>query len=288
MLALYLVIRIVANPVSNVFQKLLTRDGADPLFVIGAVHTILAVVCLPILLADFPELPAEFWLIMLAGAVLTVSGNVLIVLALRQADLSILGPINSYKAVVSLLPGLILLGEIPSSISLLGIALIVAGSWFLGEKKGSETRPSFAMLRSRGVQLRLAALVISALEAAVMKRAMLLGTAWPTFAAWSIFGSAVALMAVLVTRSKAQFGKQSHLARKRWPRYLALTISTGLMQGCTIFLFYRFEIAAALALFQLSTIVSVLLGWQVFRERDVLQRLFGATVMAVGAMLIIV
>ncbi len=48
-----------------------------------------------------------------------------------------------------------------------------------------------------------------------------------------------------------------------------------------------FQVAAALALFQTSTLVSVLLGWRVFREPDIAGRLLGASVMMAGAILIV-
>jgi drug/metabolite transporter (DMT)-like permease len=47
-------------------------------------------------------------------------------------------------------------------------------------------------------------------------------------------------------------------------------------------------VRAALALFQTSTLVTVLLGWRVFGERDVAKRFSGAVVMAAGAVLIVV
>jgi len=281
-----LAMRILSNPLSNVFQKLLTAAGTGPLFVIGMVHGMLAILCLP-LLAFCPTLPASFWLIMLGSALLTVAGNVLIVAALQRADLSVLGPINSYKAIVSLLPGMLLLGEFPPYGSLTGIALIVAGSWFLGDGD-SETRGWWQVLRQRGVQLRFAALVLSALEAVVMKRAMQMGTATSTFAAWSIFGFIVAAVAVAVVHPRAEIARQIRLMRRKTGSCLALMLTTGLMQACTIVLFYAFDVGAALALFQLSTIVSVLLGWQVFRERNAGRRLLGACVMVVGAVMIIV
>ena len=68
--------------------------------------------------------PANIWLC----AVLAVAGNVLLVAALRSTDLSVLGPINAYKAVLSLGLGIVLLREIPTEWGALGILLTVVGS----------------------------------------------------------------------------------------------------------------------------------------------------------------
>ena len=46
----FVVVRIVANPFSNVFQKQLAERSARPIFIIGVVHACLALVCVPLLL----------------------------------------------------------------------------------------------------------------------------------------------------------------------------------------------------------------------------------------------
>src|SRR4051812_35341888 len=127
-------VRILANPFSNVFQKILTRKGAGSLFIIAFPLAILAVLLSPFYWMCAKGTGASFWTNISICAVLAVAGNALLVQALRLADLSVLGPINAYKAVVSLLPGVVLLHEVPSRMAMVGIALIVAGSYFLVDK----------------------------------------------------------------------------------------------------------------------------------------------------------
>src|SRR3954471_14416860 len=119
--------RIVANPISNVFQKRLASQAADPLFVIGATHGLLTIPCLLLVPWTSAAGPA-FWANITIAAVLAVSGNVLLVYALRSGDLSMLGPINAYKAFVSLVLGIFLLGEVPTVSGLAGMVLILGGS----------------------------------------------------------------------------------------------------------------------------------------------------------------
>src|SRR6185503_8780807 len=123
MLWLAVAARIISNPLANVFQKLLTNRGVNPIFVIFASHGLLSVVCLPFLFVAWRAASAGFWFNIGLSAVLAVAGNVLLVEALKRSDLSVLGPINAYKSVVSLLPGIILLHEIPGPWALAGIAL---------------------------------------------------------------------------------------------------------------------------------------------------------------------
>ena len=100
MTALFVLVRIVANPLSNVYQKQLTQKAANPVFIIGAVHAVLTLACVPVWLvpgAMVLRRGPELWATMAACAVLAVAGNALLVAAVRSTDLSILGPINAYK-----------------------------------------------------------------------------------------------------------------------------------------------------------------------------------------------
>ena len=55
----------------------------------------------------------------------------------------------------------------------------------------------------------------------------------------------------------------------------------------TIVTFARFRVGNSLALFQTSTLLTVFLGYKVFRERNILERLIGSLIMIAGAVLIL-
>jgi drug/metabolite transporter (DMT)-like permease len=283
---LIVLVRVVANPFSNVFQKVLTRKGADPLFVIAAVHALLAPACLAVLVWRWPRLGAEFWWNIAAVAVLTVAGNALLVAAMRVADLSVLGPINAYKAVVSLVPAMVMLHEYPRPRGLVGIGLIVAGSYFIVEKTPGAAGRNLLVrfFAERAVRYRFAALVLSAVEAVFLKAALKASSAADTFCLWAVLGFVVAVpVAVAVVRLREQIP----IARAGARTYGALTVTTGLMQLCTVACLEGLQVGYALALFQTSTLLTVVLGWRVFRERNIAERLVGSVVMGAGAVLIV-
>jgi drug/metabolite transporter (DMT)-like permease len=212
----------------------------------------------------------------------------LLVYALRQADLSVLGPVNAYKAVLSLVLAVVLLGEVPTVFGVSGILLILAGSYFVIDPATDRTRGSALMhfFRDGGVQLRLAALVLSATEAVFLKRAILHATPLTTFVFWSILGLPVAA-AVLVFLPSVNVGQELRWFVQHRRTYLWLTVTTGLMQAATLFTFDVLQVGYSLALFQLSTLVSVFLGYRYFAERNIRRRLFGAAIMVIGAVLIV-
>ena len=75
--------------------------------------------------------------------------------------------------------------------------------------------------------------------------------------------------------------------RRNARTYVWLALSTGIMQISTFHAFGRLQVGYTLALFQLSALVSVLLGHHVFREGQLRRRLIGSAIMVAGAMLIV-
>jgi drug/metabolite transporter (DMT)-like permease len=138
----------------------------------------------------------------------------------------------------------------------------------------------------RGVQYRFAAMTLSAIEAVFLKRAVLLAPAWVTFACWSVFGFLVSLAAVGVVMRKRVW-REVRVARGVFSTYVALVLAAGVTQLCSIIVLHGFQVGYSLALFQTSTLISVLLGYKVFKERNILERLIGSVVMIGGAVLIV-
>jgi drug/metabolite transporter (DMT)-like permease len=59
------------------------------------------------------------------------------------------------------------------------------------------------------------------------------------------------------------------------------------MQFTTNYAFGHMPVGYALSLFQLSTIVSVLLGYRLFQEQNIQKRLIGSLIMIAGSVVII-
>ncbi len=288
LLSLIVLCRIVANPFSNVFQKVLTKRSADPLFVIVLTHALLSIVCLPLILILRPDLSHVFWLNISVVVILTVSGNALMVQAVKLSDLSVLGPVNAYKSIISLIPGMILLGESPGTLGIAGLGLIVGGSYFIVDKNVTEPKRNVFVrfFTERGVQYRFAAMAISATEAVFLKKALLASSPLITFALWAVLGFGVSAAAVGAING-SKISKQRQIAVASIRTYLWLAVSTGVMQLCTIIVLGGFKVGYALALFQTSTLLSLFLGYKVFQEKNILERLVGSLVMVAGAVLIV-
>ena len=286
---LAVVARILANPISNVFQKQLAERSVHPLFIVAATHGLLTALALPVLVpTPLAALGAAFWTNMVVSVALAVVGNVLLVYALRSSDLSVLGPINAYKAVFGLLLAVVLIGEMPTAFGALGVVLIVAGSFFVIDREPGQAHRSAIrqFVGEFGVRMRLGALVCSATEAVFLKRALLQSSPLTTFLLWAILGFPLAALAAAMLLRGGVLAETARLCRE-WRRYLWLTVSTGAMQLATLLTFGVLQVGYSLALFQLSTLVTVYLGHRYFRERDIGRRLLGSVIMVAGAMLIV-
>jgi len=75
--------------------------------------------------------------------------------------------------------------------------------------------------------------------------------------------------------------------RNHWRTYVRLAATTGVMQLTSLLTFGKLQVGYSLALFQLSTLISVFLGYRYFQEGQIRKRLVGSLIMTAGAALIV-
>jgi drug/metabolite transporter (DMT)-like permease len=167
------------------------------------------------------------------------------------------------------------------------VALIVAGSYYVIDRVPGQAHSSAfrQFTREPGVQLRFAALICSATESVFLKRALILSSPVEAFLIWTVLCFAIAAIAAVLLRRGVAV--EATRLTSEWRTLLWLSASTGLMQLATIVTFGKLQVGYSLALFQLSTLVTVYLGHRYFQERNIRRRLVGSLIMVIGAMLIV-
>jgi drug/metabolite transporter (DMT)-like permease len=279
------VLRILSNPLGNVFQKQLTTKGNPPLIVNFITYFILSLLCVFMAWSvAWRDLPSAFWLYAVAGGICGAVGNGFLVKALETGDLSVLGPINAYKSVVGIIVGIFLLQEIPNAWGIAGMALIIYGSYFVLET--TEDKFSWALLRRSAIQYRIWAMVLTAIEAVFVKKVIQASSVTISFIAWCWFGALFSFVLLIIYRQKL-FTYSKGMGLSTIKKYILLVICIGTMQLTTNYVFDHMPVGYALALFQLSIIVSVLLGYRFFKETDIRKKLIGSLIMIAGSVLII-
>lgn len=285
LLSIAVLVRIFSNPLGNVFQKQLTGKGNHPLLVNFLTYLLLSVAC--IFFASFihwPVLAWEFWIYSVLGGITGALGNSFLVKALQKGDLSVLGPINSYKSLVGIFVGVILLGEVPNLWGLLGVALIIYGSYFVLDT--TPERFSFALLKKDEIRFRIWAMILTAIEAVFVKKVILASSTPIAFISWCWFGAlfSFALLFIYNLDLKKEARK---IGFSDIRNYSFLIVCIGLMQFTTNYVFEHMAVGYALSLFQLSIIVSVLLGHRIFKEQDIRKKLIGSAIMIIGSIVLI-
>ena len=279
------ILRIFSNPLGNVFQKQLTAKGIHPLFVNFLTYFLLSALSLIIaLFISRPALPSQFWIYSVLGGIAGATGNGFLVKALQSGELSILGPINSYKSVVAIIGGIILLGEVPDIRGLLGIGLIISGSYFVLDT--TPERFSLALLKRKDIQYRIWAMILTAVEAIFVKKVILASSVTIAFISWCCFGAVFSFILFLVYRLDLK-KETKQINRSSIGKIALLIACIGTMQFTTSYTFEHMDVGYALSLFQLSIIVSVFFGYRFFKEPDIRKKLIGSTIMIIGSVIII-
>jgi len=282
---LAVIIRILVNPFSNVLQKQITLKGQHPLFINLATYTVLAFISVFFIYdISIQSLDIEFWIYSIAGGITGALGNGFIVKALEKGDLSVLGPINAYKSIVGMLFAFIIIREVPNIWGLMGMGFIIVGSYFVLDT--TEEKFSWQLFKTPAIQYRLAALVLTGIQAVLDKKVIEHSNLEIAFAGWSIFGAGFSFVFILFTKVSIQ-KEFKNVDGAILVKYFLLLLTVGLMLASTNYTLSHMPVGYALALFQLSILISVVLGHRFFNELHLFKKLMGATIMVIGSALII-
>ncbi len=276
-------LRIISNPIANASQKALA--GSLPARSINFLsYLIMALGTIPFAIKiNWAQYHLEFWIYVALAGFLCALGTNCLIKALSLGELSIVAPINSYKCVIGLVSGFFILGETPSTASIIGLALIVWGSRELF--KETKSGFSFLLFKEEYFRLRIYALILTGIEASFLKKIIIISSPMESFILWA-FSGAIFTFLFLFAGEKIKF--KNTLAPKNLAQLILIPIMLSIMQISTNFVFEKIEVSLALALFQLSSIVSLIFGIVFFKERNIKQKLIGTILMIIGAIIILI
>jgi drug/metabolite transporter (DMT)-like permease len=243
---------------------------------------------LPFLLATIPFIPIPelghgFWWIVCIVIPLDTVAFYLYMKAIKLSPLSLSIPFLSFTPVFMLATGFLILREIPNTWGLVGVFLIVAGSYLLhaGEVKHGYLAPFRAILKEPGSVLMLIVSVLFSVLAVLGKKGILLSS--PLFFGFLFLAclDAVTLLIFPV------------VGKIRWRTLLSMPLK-GLSVGIMLYLhvlFHALAISMIQAVYMISVkrtsiLFSVVYGRILFKESEIRNRLLGAFLMFLGVVCI--
>ena len=239
---------------------------------------------LPILLfTEIPPLGERFWLALVTGGTLYAFTLVLYMKALKSSDLSITVPMLTFTPLFLLITSPLMVGEFPGIFGLIGIFLIVTGSYLLNINKKSQGyfAPFKALLKEKGPRLMLVVAFVWSITANIDKIG--LQNSSPLF--WVI---AVDIYVALLMLPLCTFrgNRKTDQIRANWRALLTLGLFGGLTAVCQMTAISLTLVAYVISIKRTSAIGGVLFGYLIFKEKGIRARLMGATVMVLGVLFI--
>ncbi len=242
-----------------------------------------------VFLQPLPQLPLAFWGWMMLLVPLELLALLLYMRAIRDYPLSLTVPYLAFTPVFIILTGWVILGETVSLAGMLGILLVVLGSWLLNFDRqqyisvNTLVNPFRAILRNPGSRLMLLVAVIYSLTSAGGKAAM----AWMPAQQFGAFYYACTGIAALFIFSLQNPANLRVFMRR--PHFnFAIALLMAIMVVTHFMALVQVETAYMITVKRISLLFGILYGAMLFGERHLTRHLIAGGLMVAGVGLIVI
>ncbi len=277
----------ILNPISESLRSLFIKRASgnvDPILISWSNNVIPFIIFPPMLLLIDLKFNSQFWIGFLGSGIIQVINTVIYMRAISKGDISTVMPMLSFTPLVLLIASPFTIGEFPSAIGLLGILLVVLGSYLLNLdlKKMSPLEPFKAILKNKGTRYMLVVAVLWGISGVFDKISINNSSVLQhiTFLNVLVF---ISMTVIVVSQKKFNLGK---MKESRADLFLVSLFTTG------SYLFHYIALSLTLVAYvvsmkRISGVFSVLLGAYFLNEPNLRQRLLGSIVMFIGVLLIV-
>ena len=233
---------------------------------------------------EIPSLGNKFWLALLIGGSLNVITTILYMKAIKHSDLSITVPMVTFTPLFLLLTSPLIVGEFPSFFGLIGVLLIVAGSYTLNIKQRHEgyLAPFKALLKEKGPKLMLLVAFIWSITSNIDKIGVQNSSAIFWVIATDIF-IALIMFPIMIYKSRTNM----HQILTNYKALLPIGLFSAIASIFQMIAISLTLVAYVISIKRTSVIMSVLFSHLIFKEEGVKERLLGAVVMVIGVLFIV-
>ncbi len=233
-----------------------------------------------------PSATNYFYIFILCSSILDSIAFIANFKAISMTDISLLAPFSSFSPVFTTIIAIYTLGESPTPIKFVGILLVVLGSYLLNisAAKNGLLAPIKKLFSNNGVRLVLLSNLIWAVTPILQKKAIFeTHPQIPLFASFmGMFFGLFLLAPFALPKAISEFKK----IRRQIKWFGVLGTGTAFSQLAAYTAFALANVGYVTSILRLSSIFTIILGGVVLKEKDIKERLFGAAVMVVGAIII--
>jgi drug/metabolite transporter (DMT)-like permease len=243
---------------------------------------------LPFLVVGFfivphPPLDKTFWLCLVCGLPLELVAFLCYMRAIKVSPLSLSVPFLAFTPAFVILTGFLILGETLNACGVTGIVLIVVGSYILNLSSARQEwlAPFAAILKEPGSWLMVLTALIYSLTATLGKLAILHSS--PQFFGVTYFLIFTLLLIAIFPLIRE--AKIINIFKKPIQGTVSGTVLAIMIFSHTLAI-SLIQAAYMLSVKRSSLLFGVLLGALLFKEKKIKERLFGASIMMGGVLMI--
>lgn len=279
---------LITSLTSYLIAKRVMRELDEYMYL--AVGNLFAIPFLFIIVIFFYQIPSIDIIFLKSIGISIVLGSIAAILAFRAiriSEVSLVSPISAFNPIFTAIISFFVLGEKFGFKGFLGILLICGGTYFLGISKDSENflKPVINLIKHKGVQLSFIAFFLWAITPIFEKTAILHTTPQvpPFISLIGLSFSALIYVLIATVRSRNQISK----VKKYIPLFLLGGFLGSLGQASAMIAFSTGNLGFVTAVFKLSMIFTIIIGWIFFKE-NIKARLLGGIIMLAGVFLLVI
>jgi len=237
-------------------------------------------------LSPWPVIQPGFWGLVVVMIPLELLAYLCYLRALRISPLSLVIPFQAFTPLLTVATGFLFLGEHVATLGFVGVLGVTVGAYVLQAELVPQgiLEPIKAIGRVPGIRYMLITAACYSVTAALGKKAVLLSN--PAAFALIYFSIETVVLTPLAFWGARSSGGLVRGSKKQWKMFALTGVVIGGIFVTHFIGVMMAPVAYFLALKRLSLLVSVLYGGLLFREAALLQRLAGAGLMLLGAILV--
>jgi drug/metabolite transporter (DMT)-like permease len=226
---------------------------------------------------------ATFAIYLLLDVVLVSAANLLYFMALQVSPMSLCIPFLAFTPVFLIPSGFVMLGELPAPMKLLGVCLIILGSFAMHRRLVEESwlAPVRAVVQQRGSRYMLLVALIFSVTNPLEKKLVLMSD---IFTQAFAFGTGLVIALVILSFIRREDMMAPVRQKPGWVAAAGIGDGLGLLLQLAA---YRYiDVVIAISIKRAGIVLSVFCGWLFFRERGITDKVIGASAMFAGVLIL--